>query len=172
MNELHIITAETPVGQFHMIAAKKGGADIVVASGFGGLDQLKLRLPPGVYTAATVFRIAEDHPYQSFVHDYFNGDKTALGKIPTDQPGGVFAKRAWDEMAKIPWGETISYKELARRAGNEAASRAAGAACGSNRLILLIPCHRILKSGGSLGGYVYGLGVKTTLLQHEGAILA
>jgi len=172
MNELIIISTDTPAGLFYMIAETRNNTDIVVASGFGELDALKLRIPPASYTSDTLFTINNKHPYQLLVRDYFKGDSTALGKIPTDQPGGAFAKRAWEEMAKIPWGETISYKELARRAGNESASRAAGSACGSNRLVLLIPCHRILKSGGSLGGYVYGLGIKTRLLQHEGAILA
>ena len=172
MDELFIITTKTPAGPFHMIAEKRDSIDVVITSGFGDLDSLKLRIPPTSYSTTTMFVNAKEHPYQSFVHDYFAGDENALGHIPIDQPGGTFAKRAWNEMARIPWGETISYKELARRAGNEAASRAAGAACGSNRLVLLIPCHRILKSGGMLGGYVYGLGVKTKLLQHEGAILA
>ena len=76
----------------------------------------------------------------------------------------------WDVISAVPYGKTISYKTLAKASGNPAAIRAAGTVCGLNRLILLIPCHRVLKSDGSIGSYLYGPKIKESLLRHEGAL--
>ncbi|NBO17252.1 MAG: MGMT family protein [Actinobacteria bacterium] len=73
-------------------------------------------------------------------------------------------------MRKIPAGKTLSYAELAKRAGSADAIRAAGTACGNNLIAPIIPCHRIIKSGGALGNYGYGIKVKEWLLTHEGAL--
>jgi len=73
-------------------------------------------------------------------------------------------------MRKIPAGKTLSYADLADRAGSPAAVRAAGTACGRNLIAPIVPCHRIIKSGGALGNYGYGLGTKEWLLRHEGAL--
>ena len=71
-------------------------------------------------------------------------------------------------IARIPYGKTRSYTEMARSAGNERAVRAAGTACGSNPLPIVVPCHRVLRTGGALGGYGGGLPMKEALLQMEG----
>ena len=73
-------------------------------------------------------------------------------------------------MRKIPSGKVITYQTLARKAGSPAAVRAAGTACGRNAIAPIIPCHRIIRSDGSLGNYGYGVGKKSWLLRHEGAI--
>ena len=101
------------------------------------------------------------------VQAYFDGDVDALDQVPVRQPGGAFTQHAWDAMRTIPAGSTWSYAELATKAGNPAAVRAAGAACAHNMVAPFVPCHRVVRTGGNLGGYYYGLAVKRWLLDHE-----
>jgi len=102
--------------------------------------------------------------------DYFAGDINALNGISVRQPGAQFSQAAWKAMRKVKAGTTISYADLADRSGSKAAVRAAGSACAKNAIALVVPCHRIVKTGGSLGNYAYGLNKKEWLLRHEGAL--
>ena len=104
------------------------------------------------------------------LEDYFAGDLKALDGISVRQPGEKFSQSAWKAMRKVSPGKTISYGELAKRAGSADAVRAAGSACARNLIALVVPCHRIVKTGGALGNYAYGLDVKEWLLRHEGAL--
>jgi methylated-DNA-[protein]-cysteine S-methyltransferase len=99
--------------------------------------------------------------------DYIGGGRRAFA-IAVAPPGTVWQRRVWDELARIPFGETITYAELARRAGNPTAIRAAGAANGQNPISIVIPCHRVVGSDGRLTGYSGGLDAKRWLLDHEG----
>jgi AraC family transcriptional regulator of adaptative response/methylated-DNA-[protein]-cysteine methyltransferase len=87
--------------------------------------------------------------------------------IPLDVRGTAFQERVWAELRKIPPGETRSYAEIAAAAGNPKAVRATGSANGANNVAVLIPCHRVVRSDGSLGGYAYGLDIKRELLSRE-----
>ena len=87
--------------------------------------------------------------------------------IPVDVRGTAFQERVWQELRKIPPGETRSYAEIAAAAGNPRAVRAAGSANGANHVPVLIPCHCVVRSDGSLGGYAYGLDIKRELLERE-----
>jgi AraC family transcriptional regulator of adaptative response/methylated-DNA-[protein]-cysteine methyltransferase len=89
------------------------------------------------------------------------------GDIPLDVRGTAFQERVWAELRKIPPGETRSYAEIAAAAGNPTAVRATGSANGANNVAVLIPCHRVVRSDGSLGGYAYGLDIKRELLARE-----
>jgi O-6-methylguanine DNA methyltransferase len=102
------------------------------------------------------------------VTEYFEGKRKDFDVrlAPTGTP---FQLRVWQELQRIPHGETISYGELATRVGNPKASRAVGAANGQNPISLIIPCHRVIGSDKSLTGYGGGLNIKEALLQHEGA---
>jgi O-6-methylguanine DNA methyltransferase len=100
------------------------------------------------------------------LREYFAGDRLAFD-LPLDAPGSPFQESVWNELGRIPYGETISYRELARRVGVPAASRAVGRANGSNRLAIVIPCHRVIAAGGGLGGYGGGLEAKRWLLELE-----
>ena len=102
------------------------------------------------------------------IEDYFDGDLAAINGIKVSQPGGAFSQAAWKAMRKVKGA--ISYAELAKRAGSPAAVRAAGTACASNAIVLVVPCHRIVKTGGALGNYAYGLAKKEWLLNHESAL--
>jgi AraC family transcriptional regulator of adaptative response/methylated-DNA-[protein]-cysteine methyltransferase len=95
-------------------------------------------------------------------------DDPASGRdIPVDVRGTAFQERVWQELRRIPPGETRSYAEIAAAAGNPKAVRAAGSANGANHVPVLIPCHCVVRSDGSLGGYAYGLEIKQKLLERE-----
>ena len=88
--------------------------------------------------------------------------------LPLDVRGTAFQEAVWRELARIPPGESLSYAALAARAGRPQAVRAAGTACGSNQIAVLIPCHRARRGDGTPGGYAYGLERKASLLEREG----
>jgi methylated-DNA-[protein]-cysteine S-methyltransferase len=101
---------------------------------------------------------------------YFDGKLTEFD-LPLDwQLTAGFRRKAQRAIARIPYGQTRSYTEIARSAGNERAVRAAGTACGSNPIPIVVPCHRVLRSGGALGGYGGGLPMKEALLKMEGIL--
>lgn len=97
---------------------------------------------------------------------------TLAGKraeVPVDLLGTAFQKKVWDALMKIPKGETRSYAEVAASLGAPRASRAVASACAHNRLAIVVPCHRVVRGDGSLGGYRWGLPMKERLLQRERA---
>jgi len=102
------------------------------------------------------------------VLEYFTGTRRAF-ELPLAPAGTPFQERVWAQIARIPYGATLSYAELARRSLAPQASRAAGAATGRNPLTLIVPCHRVVGSGGSLTGYAGGMERKARLLALEGA---
>ena len=97
---------------------------------------------------------------------YFDGRLREF-KVERDLRGSDFQLRVWNRLAEIPYGSTWTYGELARRVGNAGASRAVGAANGANPLPLILPCHRVVASGGKLGGFGGGLDAKRRLLAFE-----
>jgi methylated-DNA-[protein]-cysteine S-methyltransferase len=101
---------------------------------------------------------------------YFDGKLTEFELAVDWRLTGGFRKRVQQAIARIPYGQTRSYTEVARSAGNERAVRAAGTACGSNPIPIVVPCHRVLRSGGALGGYGGGLPMKEGLLKLEGIL--
>ena len=101
--------------------------------------------------------------------EYFAGKRTEFD-LPLAPQGSDFQQRVWREIARVPYGKTISYGELAARAGAPGQARAAGAATGRNPVSLVIPCHRIVGSDGSLTGYAGGLERKRELLELEGVL--
>jgi methylated-DNA-[protein]-cysteine S-methyltransferase len=101
---------------------------------------------------------------------YFEGRLTEFD-LPLDwQLSRDFRRRVLRAIARIPYGQTRSYTQMATSAGNERAVRAAGTACGSNPIPVVVPCHRVLRSGGALGGYGGGLPMKESLLRLEGVL--
>jgi AraC family transcriptional regulator of adaptative response/methylated-DNA-[protein]-cysteine methyltransferase len=87
--------------------------------------------------------------------------------LPLDLTGSVFQRRVWDALRQIPVGETASYLDIARQLGQPTAFRAVANACGANPLAVIVPCHRVLRQDGSLGGYRWGLERKRQLLDRE-----
>ncbi|MFN3168183.1 MAG: methylated-DNA--[protein]-cysteine S-methyltransferase [Phycisphaeraceae bacterium] len=100
--------------------------------------------------------------------EYFTSRRKAF-RLPIALRGTPFQLRVWSELAKVPFGQTISYRQLAERVGNPGASRAVGSANGANALALIVPCHRVIAADGTLAGFAGGVAVKRALLEHERA---
>lgn len=156
---------KTPVGNIYLIA----DSGILIAAGFKSLNSLQNRLSPN--DKLRKIEPTEKIPKISkLIDNYFDGRLDALNLIQVRQPGAQFSQKVWRVMRAIPAGMTISYAQLAKKAGSPAAFRAAGTACGNNLIAPIIPCHRIIKSDGTLGNYGYGVAIKEKLLRLEGAI--
>ena len=104
------------------------------------------------------------------LREYFRGQRQSFS-LPLAPPGTPFQQRVWRELQRIPFGTTLTYRELARRLGMPHAARAVGHANGRNPLAIVVPCHRLIGSDGRLRGYVGGIALKRRLLQHEGVQL-
>jgi methylated-DNA-[protein]-cysteine S-methyltransferase len=104
---------------------------------------------------------------RTWLHAYFAGDSADITGLPLDMRGAGFEKRVWDALRRIAPGETTSYGAIAKALGSAGAARAVGAANGANPIAIIVPCHRVIGSSGSLTGYGGGLERKTWLLEHE-----
>jgi methylated-DNA-[protein]-cysteine S-methyltransferase len=102
------------------------------------------------------------------VNDWIAGDVDAFNALKVRQPGGEFTQAVWKSLRKVRGGTVISYADLAAKAGRPLAVRAAGTAMATNLIAPMVPCHRVVKTGGALGGYGFGIDLKAKLLQHEG----
>jgi methylated-DNA-[protein]-cysteine S-methyltransferase len=98
--------------------------------------------------------------------EYFSGERKIFD-LPLQQSGTAFQQKVWNELIKIPFGKTISYMQMAQRLGDAKSIRAAASANGRNKLNIVVPCHRVIGSDGSLTGYGGGLPRKKWLLEHE-----
>jgi methylated-DNA-[protein]-cysteine S-methyltransferase len=100
------------------------------------------------------------------LQEYFDKKRTVFD-FPMQQPGTPFQQTVWQQLTTIPFGETITYLALAKRVGNVKSIRAVGTTNGKNNLAIVVPCHRVIGSGGALTGYAGGLWRKQWLLDHE-----
>jgi len=153
---------ETPLGPLWFFFTDRGLAALEFA-GDGSVSMLSDDALP-VHLMPLVQAVRQE------LAAYFAGVRTDFAGLTLDPRGTPFQLRVWQELRLIPWGQTISYGELARRVGNPKASRAVGQANAVNPLPLIIPCHRVIAADGSLGGYSSGLDRKRWLLRHEGAM--
>jgi O-6-methylguanine DNA methyltransferase len=158
-------TIDTPIGP--MLA---GATDRAIV-----LCDFAERPMIGAQLAAVRRRIGPTHEatsplldlLESQLAEFFAGKRQDF-ELPVDMPGSAFQERVWAELRRIPYGETISYRQLAERVGAGTAYRAVGRANGSNRVAVVVPCHRVIAAGGGLGGYGGGLAAKRRLLDLEG----
>lgn len=160
-------TADSPFGTLLLASTPRG----LVRVGLPNQDADELladladRVSPRVLEAP-----AELDEVRRELDLYFDG-KLDHFDLPLDwRLSGGFRQRVLRAIDRIPYGQTRSYTEMARKAGNERAVRAAGSACGSNPIPLVVPCHRVLRTGGALGGYGGGLPMKQALLELEGVL--
>lgn len=156
---------KTPVGVMQLIADEH----ILLGASFGTLATVIDSLD-SADAARKINQVKRIPVISDLIDDYFDGDIEAINAIVVRQPGPPFSQAAWKVMRKIKAGKVLSYTELADRAGSPAAVRAAGSACAKNAIVLVVPCHRVVKTGGALGNYAYGLSKKEWLLRHEGAL--
>jgi methylated-DNA-[protein]-cysteine S-methyltransferase len=107
---------------------------------------------------------------KSDLKSYFSGKKVRFKESLDLTGGSAFQMKVWNAMSKIPSGETRSYGWLARKVGGKDKARAVGAACGANPIPIILPCHRVLRENGGLGGYAGGVSIKRKLLKIEGVM--
>lgn len=158
MKNYYLRFINTPIGELEVLASPKG---IVSIS-----HMLEDHQSNKVQDNANPSSIKYVNEAISQLEEYFNGIRTTFD-LPLKLEGTVFQKKIWNALLSIPYGETLSYKELAITVGSPKGFRAAGSACGKNPVSIIVPCHRILTSKGGLGGYAGGVDRKKWLLQHE-----
>jgi methylated-DNA-[protein]-cysteine S-methyltransferase len=160
---MYTATIPTPAGPFTIVASD----DAVFASGWTD-DSERLRAMIGTALRPGELTHRRDlGPFTRAVEQYNAGDLTAIDAIPVEVSSTPFHERAWAQLRLIPAGDPETYGQLATRCESPSAVRAAGTACGRNPAALFVPCHRIVRTGGGLGGFGYGLPVKRWLLDHE-----
>lgn len=159
--ELTVLMASTPLGHLILTFTPKGLAALEFAEED---SQVSLGSPPPASCDPVIETVVKE------LNDFFAGKVTDFSGLPLDLQGTPFQIKVWQELRRIPRGEKISYKELARRVGSPQASRAVGQANAVNPIPVIIPCHRVISADGSLGGYSSGLDKKRWLLKHEGAM--
>ncbi|WP_257303488.1 methylated-DNA--[protein]-cysteine S-methyltransferase [Geothrix campi] len=154
-------------GPFHLLSTPLGDLGAV----FDGEGRLiRLDRLHGRPLLAPPSPVPKSLPYlKRQLESYFSGNLRDFN-IPMLAEGTDFQRRVWKELQKIPYGQAISYLELARRLGDEKCIRAAARASGANPIAILIPCHRVIGSDGSLVGYAGGLDMKEFLLRLEGVL--
>ena len=148
---MHFAVMETPIGELTLVSTGKGLAGI----SFGR------RLPHDVLTDPEATR-----PFVRQIEEYFQGRRTEFD-FPLDMTGTSFQVAVWRELLHIPYGQTRTYGEIARKLGKPNAARAVGMANHDNRIPIVVPCHRVVGHDGSLTGYAGGLHIKQQLLNHE-----
>ncbi|MFG3711441.1 methylated-DNA--[protein]-cysteine S-methyltransferase [Micromonospora sp. NPDC047730] len=162
MNDSTVV--DTPAGPLSIVAGPDGA---VRAAGFTGEPEHLLPLMHPTLRAP-LRRRADLGPVTTAVAAYLDGELTAIDTVPVEQhTGGVFMAHAWQVLREVKPGDPVTYTGFAGLAGRPAAVRAAAAACARNAVALFVPCHRVLRTDGTLGGYRWGLDVKKWLLGHE-----
>lgn len=148
------------------------GIKIIVLASSKGIKKIFFNSAPQLSDLSKATKLHSDDPYLfgifNQLKEYFAGTRKEFN-VPLDIEGTDFQKKVWNELQKIPYGKTISYKSLAEKLGDVKAIRAVGKANGQNPIPIIIPCHRVIGSDGSLTGYVGGLDVKEKLLEIEGS---
>jgi methylated-DNA-[protein]-cysteine S-methyltransferase len=160
-----IHSAPRPVGD--LLLAERAGRIVTVSflrGPGGGKKATRSLLPPGVRAERRATPVLRRATRQ--FREYFAGERTRFD-LPLALEGTPFQKRAWSVLRRIPYGRTLTYGEQAVRMGSPRAARAAGSANGKNPVAVVVPCHRVVAAGGSLGGFGAGLPVKAWLLRHE-----
>jgi len=143
------MTIQTPFGPLH-----------AAVDANGALTELKFGSPNGNRNGASNPLVEKQ------LNEFFAGKRRDFD-LPLAPQGTDFQKRVWAELVRIPYGETISYAQLARRVGSDGAARAVGRANATNPIAIVVPCHRVIGANGSLTGYAYGTEMKRGLLDFE-----
>jgi len=159
-------TYSSPVGLLYLVATdpahNKEALHAVVFE--GSWDRVKKQFPCSKDQSSPVLRET-----QKQLGEYFRGERKVF-ELPYILQGSAFQNRVWKALASIPYGTTWTYKEQAMSVNSPGAVRAVGRTNGSNLFCIILPCHRVIGSNGSLTGYAAGVEVKKRLLQQEGAI--
>lgn len=170
---LYITTVESPCGPLLCVVDEAGAVVRIEFSGAGGRDSQKVterlrdRRDPGVEVVEDPARTAE---VRRQLEEYFAGRRSEFD-LTLAPAGTPFELEVWEELRKIPFGETRSYGEIAAAVGRPGSARAVGRANGANPIPIVVPCHRVIGANGSLTGFGGGLEAKARLLEIEGRSL-
>jgi AraC family transcriptional regulator of adaptative response/methylated-DNA-[protein]-cysteine methyltransferase len=156
--------ADSPLGRLLLAATERGVCMVSLGDADAPLEAALF----AEYPAAAGFDRDEERlrPWLDQLLEHLRGERPHID-LPLDVQATAFRWRVWQELSKIPAGETRSYAEIARAVGQPAAVRAVGSACGANPVAVVIPCHRAIRTDGGLGGYRWGLDKKRALLKRE-----
>lgn len=170
--EIAYATVDSPLGRLVVVCTPRGLTRLAYERENGGLDEIlddvALRLSPAIVEAPRRL-----DPVRRELEEYFDGRRRDFGvALDWSLSRDGFRRSVLQECARIPFGVTRTYKDMAIAAGSPSAFRAAGGALGSNPIPIIVPCHRVLASSGCLGGYSGGLERKRLLLSIEGSRLA
>ncbi|MGW0004039.1 methylated-DNA--[protein]-cysteine S-methyltransferase [Nocardia grenadensis] len=159
-----VATVDTPLGPFTTIVAADGA---VLASGWTAApEELRTLIHPDL-RPSHLRACSELGAVTDAVTAYHRGDTAAIDPVPVRQRSGEFLQHAWEVLRTVPAGRPITYTAFAARSGRPAATRAAASACARNAAALFVPCHRIVRTDGTLGGFRWGLDIKRQLLDLE-----
>jgi methylated-DNA-[protein]-cysteine S-methyltransferase len=165
--ELLVDRIATPTGEMVLMADREGNLRMIEWPDQGSRLQRQLDRQFGK-GMVTLTPTRDPGGLSGAMRRYFKGDLSAIEKLPVKAEGTPFQESVWAALREIECGTTISYAELARRIGRPKAVRAVGLANGQNPVGVVVPCHRVIGSNGSLTGYGGGLPRKKWLLEHEG----
>lgn len=164
--EVVVTVHDTPIGPLGLAGTPPGLLTVTFGEVDALMDDLAHRVSPRIVRST-----AGLDPVRRQLDEYFEGVRTTFD-LPLDwRLSNGFRLDVLHELVTVGYGETVSYLELARRSGRPKASRAVGSAMATNPLPVIVPCHRVLRTGGGLGGYAGGLDVKRQLLTLEGVLL-
>lgn len=156
-------TLDTPLGPFTAVVDDDGA---VLASGWtASLDALLPLVHPSLRPVTV--REGPLGAVGDAITAYHAGELSAIDAVAVRQRSGAFLEHAWDVLRAVPAGAPLTYSDYAAKAGRPTAVRAAASACARNAAALFVPCHRVLRRDGSLGGFRWGTAVKARLLEHE-----
>jgi methylated-DNA-[protein]-cysteine S-methyltransferase len=160
--ELLSAVMDTPIGPIRIVASDDGVRAILLSGEDAGRVPMSVPSPDADHpvVVATIAQLTE----------YFDGEREEFD-LPLDPIGTDFQQSAWKALRTIPYGTTVSYGEQAARMGDRRKARAVGAANGRNPISIVVPCHRVVGSNGSLTGYAGGIDTKAWLLDHERGLL-
>ena len=161
------VTVESPLGPMMIGATDRGICFVQFGANEAALvEQLREEYPDAELEAMGKPASREFQEWMEALSKYLAGEQPALN-LPLDVRATAFQMRVWNYLQSIPYGEVRSYSEVAAAVGEPSAARAVARACASNRVALVIPCHRVIRGSGALGGYRWGLGRQRELLKRE-----
>jgi methylated-DNA-[protein]-cysteine S-methyltransferase len=159
-------TVATPWKPMSMIVDVEGANGVTVkAAAFESLSRL---IAKADISKSQVHKDDTLDGLHRVIQDYVDGKTNAFDELLVEQPGGEYMQSCWNALRTVPAGKVVTYGQLASLAGRPQAIRAAGTACATNLIAPVIPCHRVVRAGGHIGNYGFGVPIKRALLLHEG----
>jgi O-6-methylguanine DNA methyltransferase len=168
--EIYTDHISLPIGEVHVSASDKGMTGLYFMSDTNNVEAIEGKIKRNIKNAKIIKNSAITAPYCKAIKELWAQKNPAPTQVNFDLHGTDFQKSIWQSLLTIQSGETLTYSQLAAKAGKPKAIRAAASAVAKNPISILIPCHRILPKSGGVGHYGGGSHIKKSLLEHEDAI--